>query len=138
MRREEKAPASAAIADSVPQLVTKALKYNLYVLNINGCSDNPSNRPRRRARRMSRFQRRRFFAAAGHVPPIGAHGKPQGVASTEGDQRIRYRGNTGKSRRSGVPFAHHLQVVSQLCHLVEFLEPRPYACQLCASRHKPA
>src|SRR4029077_21080068 len=25
--------------------------------------------------------------------------------------------------------------VSQLCHLVEFLEPRPYACQLCASRH---
>jgi hypothetical protein len=72
------------------------------------------------------------------IPLIGAGVKPLQLASTEGDQRIRYRRNTGKSRRSGVPFAHHLQVVSQLCHLIKFLEPRSYACQLCASRHKPA
>ena len=45
------------------------------------------------------------------IPPSGAEVKRLQLASTEGDQDIRYRGNTGKTRRSGVPFARSLQVV---------------------------
>jgi hypothetical protein len=72
------------------------------------------------------------------TPLIGAGVKPLQLRQPKAISASSYRRNTGKSRHPGVPLAHHLQVVSQLCHLVEFLEPRPYACQLCASRHKPA